>query len=132
MLDSNTSNTFLDSFQLIVAIYLFYTAIRGDGSMYRFFDIPEKSQKRVLKPLRIIYFVCGLLALLDTALSALRVSMFTVTFSNNVSTIIQNYELPAFPFLTYTFLNTAGYILTAAIVLLLCGVLFWLWLLRKD
>lgn len=132
MFDFNTSSSFLDSFQLIVAIYLFYIAIRGQGSMYRFFDLPEKSQKRVQKPLRIIYFVCALLALLDTTLSALQSSMFTVTFSGDVSTVVQNYELSAFSFLSYDLLNAAGYILTGAIVLLLCSVLLWLWHLRKS
>ena len=33
---------FLDSFQLIVAFYLFYVSIKGSGQMYRFFDISEE------------------------------------------------------------------------------------------
>ena len=63
------STMFLDSFQLIVAIYLLYLAIKGQGKMYQFFDIPQAEQPRVQKLLRRTYLVCGLLALLDAGVT---------------------------------------------------------------
>ena len=65
MFDASGSAAALDSFQLIVALYLFYVAIKGSGTMYRFFDLPEEYQHKTRTPLRIIYVVCGVLALLD-------------------------------------------------------------------
>lgn len=57
----------LDSFQLIVGLYLLYVAIKGDGTLYRFFDLPEDDQKKVKRPLRMIYALCGVLALAEAA-----------------------------------------------------------------
>ena len=57
---------FLDSFQLIVAFYLFYVSIKGSGQMYRFFDISEEDQMRVRLPLRHLLIVCGYLRLQDS------------------------------------------------------------------
>ena len=55
MFDASGSAAALDSFQLIVALYLFYVAIKGSGTMYRFFDLPEEYQHKTRTPLRIIY-----------------------------------------------------------------------------
>lgn len=55
----------LDSFQLIVGLYLLYVAIKGDGTLYRFFDLPEDVQIKVKRPLRLIYALCGILALAE-------------------------------------------------------------------
>ena len=34
----------LDSFQLIVGLYLYYVAIKGSGQMYRFGDMDEETK----------------------------------------------------------------------------------------
>ena len=62
MFDASGSAAALDSFQLIVALYLFYVAIKGSGTMYRFFDLPEEYQHKTRTPLRIIYAACGVSA----------------------------------------------------------------------
>ncbi|MBQ8589921.1 MAG: hypothetical protein IJ486_05650 [Firmicutes bacterium] len=42
----NTLSTVsLDSFQLIVAIYLFYVAAKGSGTLYRFGIFPRKKRR---------------------------------------------------------------------------------------
>ena len=58
----------LDSFQLIVGLYLAYVAVKGSGTLYNFFDLPEKEQQRVKTPLRLCYGVCALLALTEAGL----------------------------------------------------------------
>ena len=128
MFDASGSAAALDSFQLIVALYLFYVAIKGSGTMYRFFDLPEEYQHKTRTPLRIIYVVCGVLALLDAALSMLRSSMFTVAAVDGASVVTQNYTIPA---LSYSFIEIAGSVLTGLIVAALCGVLIWLRVLSK-
>lgn len=131
MFDASGSAAALDSFQLIVALYLFYVAIKGSGTMYRFFDLPEEYQHKTRTSLRIIYVVCGVLALLDAALSMLRSSMFTVAAVDGASVVTQNYTTPALPFLSYSFIEIAGSVLTGLIVAALCGVLIWLRVLSK-
>ena len=131
MFDASGSAAALDSFQLIVALYLFYVAIKGSGTMYRFFDLPEEYQHKTRTPLRIIYVVCGVLALLDAALSMLRSSMFTVAAVDDASVVTHNYTIPALPFLSYSFIEIASSVLTGLIVAALCGVLIWLRVLSK-
>ena len=58
----------LDSFQLIIGLYLLYVAAKGSGTMYNFFDLPEEDQQRIKNPLRITYAVCGIIALTEAAL----------------------------------------------------------------
>lgn len=55
----------LDSFQLIVGLYLLYVAIRGSGTLYNFFDLSDEDRCRVNRPLRCVYAVCGVLALAE-------------------------------------------------------------------
>ena len=131
MFDASGSAAALGSFQLIVALYLFYVAIKGSGTMYRFFDLPEEYQHKTRTPLRIIYVVCGVLALLDAALSMLRSSMFTVAAVDGASVVTQNYTIPVLPFLSYSFIEIASSVLTGLIVAVLCGVLVWLRILSK-
>jgi len=58
----------LDSFQLIIGGYLIYVAIKGHGTLYNFFDLPKKAQQRIITPLRIVYAICGLIALCEAGL----------------------------------------------------------------
>ena len=37
----------LDSFQIVVALYLFYIAFKGSGQMYRFGDMVEETQQQI-------------------------------------------------------------------------------------
>ena len=60
----------LDSFQLIVGIYLIYSACRGRGTLYNFFDIAQEEQEKVRKTLRMIYALCGILALAEVGFCA--------------------------------------------------------------
>lgn len=110
----------LDSFQLIVGLYLIYIAIKGSGQMYRFFDLSDHDQQRVKKPLRIIYCVCGLLALMDSGLCMLQNSMFTQTVTETTTVITQNYSIDSLPFLSFDFLNIVTSVLT---ILVICGLL---------
>lgn len=113
------SSLFLDSFQLIVAGYLLYIAIKGSGTMYRFFDLPEREQPRIRKLLRTVYLVCGLLALLDAGANMLQNSMFTQQVLESGTTITQNFTLDGFAFVTYDLLSIVSTVLTCAIILTL-------------
>lgn len=117
---------FLDSFQLIVAFYLFYVSFKGSGQMYRFFDISEEDQMRVRLPLRLIYAIAGIIALVESAVCMLQNQMFTQTITENGVIIIQNFSIEVLPFLTYDMMSTISSALTLVIVLLLAGVVIWL------
>ena len=58
----------LDSFQVIVGLYLIYVAVKGKGTLYNFHDIPEEGKARVLTRLRLVYALCGVLALAEAGL----------------------------------------------------------------
>ena len=120
------STVFLDSFQLIVAVYLLYLAIKGKGKMYQFFDIPQSEQPRVQKLLRRTYLICGLLALLDAAVNMLQNTMFTQNILETGTTITQNFTVESMPFINYELLSTISTVLTGLIILSLAGVFIYL------
>ena len=120
------STMFLDSFQLIVAIYLLYLAIKGQGKMYQFFDIPQAEQPRVQKLLRRTYLVCGLLALLDAGVNMLQNTMYTQNILETGTTITQNFTLESLPFIRYELLSNISTVLTGLIILGLAGVFIYL------
>ena len=126
------SGVFLDSFQLIVAAYLLYIAAKGDGQMYRFFDLPKEEQPRVRRLLRTAYLVCGLLALLDAGANMLQNSMFSQRFAaDGTATVLQNFTLPSLPFVTYSLLSVVSTVLTCLIIGILACVFFYLRTLSK-
>lgn len=122
----------LDSFQLVVALYLFYIAIKGKGQMYRFGQMSSEQQQRIRKPLRLIYAGAGLIALLDTGVCMLQGYMFTLTNTGGANQVTQNFSLDAFPFITYELLSAISFAMTMLVVLTLAGVAVWMYRLSKD
>lgn len=120
------SNLFLDSFQLIVAAYLLYVAIKGKGNMYRFFDIPQSEQQRIHKLLRTSYLICGLLALLDAGVNMLQNSMYSQQILDTGVEITQNFTVNALPFLSYSLLSGTSSVLTALIIFILAATFLYL------
>ena len=94
--------------------------------MYRFFDISEEDKMRVRLPLRLIYAIAGIIALVESAVCMLQNQMFTQTITENGVIIIQNFSIEVLPFLTYDMMSTISSALTLVIVLLLAGVVIWL------
>ncbi|MBQ1215597.1 MAG: hypothetical protein IIX88_04610 [Firmicutes bacterium] len=124
---NNISMVSLDSFQLIIAIYLFYVAAKGSGTLYRFGDLPEEDQIKVKPKLRLIYFLCGLIALLETGVCMIQNSMFTLVQTESGSAeYIQNFQLEFFPALTYSTLNILSTALSGLIILILAITFLWL------
>lgn len=113
----------LDSFQLIIAAYLFYTAIRGKGTLFNFPEVPDSKREDVRRKLRIAYTAGGCIALLDGLASILQNDMFTVTYTETGAEITQNYVIEALPFLSYDLLSTVSVICTVLIVSLLIGLI---------
>ena len=120
----------LDSFQIVVALYLFYVAGKGSGQMYRFGNMDEETQQQIRKPLRILYAVGGLIALIEFGLCCLQNSMFTRTADEVGVTIVQNFSIEALSFLSYDLLS----ILTSILTTLLVGLLIFIvaWMQRKS
>ncbi|NLZ99439.1 MAG: hypothetical protein GX924_00160 [Clostridiaceae bacterium] len=116
----------LDSFQLIVGLYLYYVAIKGSGQMYRFGDMDEETERHIRRPLRIIYTVGGTLALIEFGLCALQNSMFTRTVDESGISITQNYSIDVLPFLSYNLLSILIFSLTVLLVGLLVFVFVWM------
>ena len=115
----------LDSFQLIVALYLFYIAIKGSGQMYRFGDMDEEKQALVRKPLHVCYAISGFIALADFGVCCLQSSMFTRTVGEDGVQIVQNFTMDALPFLSYKMLTTASSVLIALLLGMLVFVVIW-------
>ncbi|MBR4075207.1 MAG: hypothetical protein IKK22_07275 [Firmicutes bacterium] len=127
---NNISMVSLDSFQLIIAIYLFYVAAKGSGTLYRFGDLPEEEELRIRPKLRLIYFSCGLIALFETGVCMLQNSMFSLVQGEGGSAeYIQNFQLEVLPGLTYTGLSTISSVLSGLIILIL--ILTFLWIRKK-
>ena len=59
----------LDAFQILVAAYLFYVAIKGSGTLYNFPEIPKKKKEAVRNTLRKLYALGGFISLIDGAAS---------------------------------------------------------------
>ena len=120
------STALLDSFQLIVALYLFYVAIRGSGQMYRFVEESHPEYQAVRRRLRLIYLVGGFLALIDFGVNALQGQMFTRVVEEDGVRIVQNFSVEQLPFLSYNLLSVVSTVLTAILAILLVAVVLWL------
>ena len=121
------STALLDSFQLIVAGYLLFIAIKGNGQMYRFGNLSEADQAAVHKPLRILYAIGGVIALAEFGISSLKSSMFTIVSTEAGSSITQNFSISGFSFLTYDLLGFISTVLNVCLILLLMGIFIWLY-----
>lgn len=119
-------NSFLDSFQLVIGLYLLYVAIKGSGQMYRFMDLAEEDQQRVQRPLRLLYALGAVLTLAEFGLCALQNSMFTRTVTEEGVQITQNFTLEGLPFLSYGLLSSISSFLSLGVVALLAGIFLWL------
>lgn len=116
----------LDSFQIVVALYLFYVALKGSGQMYRFGDMDEATQLQIRTRLRILYALGGLIALAEFGVCCLQNNMFTRTADAAGVTIVQNYSIPSLPFLSYELLSVVSAVLTALLVGLLAFIFIWM------
>jgi len=112
-------NSLLDSFQLIVGLYLIYVAIKGSGQMYRFENVPAEQQDSVRKKLRIFYAAAAAVALADFGVSYLMNTMFTVSADGGERIVTQNYTLPQLPFLTYDLLFAVSNVLSVLLIAML-------------
>lgn len=101
------STVSLDSFQLIVGLYLAYVSIKGSGTLYNFFDLSKADQKRVRIPLRLIYGLCSLIALAEAALCIWQGG--------------RGYDV-----LSLQTVNTISSVMTALIILILVLTFIWL------
>lgn len=101
------STVSLDSFQIIIGVYLIYVSIKGSGTLYNFYEIKKVSPLFVTKTLRKIYAFCGILALTDGVLCI-------------VQTSSGNSFLPPLTF------NLISGLLTILIVLILAITIIWL------
>lgn len=116
----------LDAFQLLIAVYLFYVAIKGSGTLYNFPTVPKKKQETVRQNLRKMYAAGGVISLLDGAASMLQNSMFSVEYTENGMEISQNYTIPALPFISYQFLSAFSFGCTVLFLLLLAGIVLYI------
>ena len=120
------SRVSLDAFQLLIAAYLFYVAVKGSGTLYNFPEIPEKKRETVRQQLRKIYALCGFVALFDGCVALLQNSMFSVEYTENGPQITQNFTIRALPFLSYSMLSAVSTICTVIFVLILVGVILYI------
>ena len=114
-----SQNSLLDSFQLIVGLYLLYIAVKGKGQMYRFDNVPAERKDSVRAKLRVFYAAAAAVSLADFGISYLMNTMFTVSADGTQSIVTQNYTIPQLPFLTYDLLFTVSNILNIILIVML-------------
>ena len=122
---------FIDSFQLIIGIYLLYMGVKGENLENRLSGTPDKNEVKEPVALRVLYIVGAVFALSDFGICMLRNKMFTVEAAQEGVTITQNFTIDALPFLTYDLMNTVSRVLSLLALAVLIGSAIWLFILSS-
>ena len=122
---------FIDSFQLIIGIYLLYMGVRGENLENLLSGTPDKNEVKEPVALRVLYIVGAVFALSDFGICMLRNKMFTVEAAQEGVTITQNFTIDALPFLTYDLMNTVSRVLSLLALAVLIGSAVWLLILSS-
>ena len=122
---------FIDSFQLIIGIYLLYMGVKGENLGNRLSGTPDKNEVKEPVALRVLYIVGAVFALSDFGICMLRNKMFTVEAAQEGVNITQNFTIDALPFLTYDLMNTVSRVLSLLALAVLIGSAIWLFILSS-
>lgn len=122
---------FIDSFQLIIGIYLLYMGVKGENLENRLSGTPDKNEVKEPAALRVLYIVGAVFALSDFGICMLRNKMFTVEAAQEGVSITQNFTIDALPFLTYDLMNTVSRVLSLLALAVLIGSAIWLFILSS-
>ena len=122
---------FIDSFQLIIGIYLLYMGVKGENLGNRLSGTPDKNEVKEPAALRVLYIVGAVFALSDFGICMLRNKMFTVEAAQEGVSITQNFTIDALPFLTYDLMNTVSRVLSLLALAVLIGSAIWLFILSS-
>ncbi len=122
---------FIDSFQLIIGIYLLYMGVKGENLGNRLSGTPDKNEVKEPVALRVLYIVGAVFALSDFGICMLRNKMFTVEAAQEGVNITQNFTIDALPFLTYDLMNTVSRVLSLLALAVLIGSAVWLLILSS-
>ena len=122
---------FIDSFQLIIGIYLLYMGVKGENLENRLSGTPDKNEVTEPAALRVLYIVGAVFALSDFGICMLRNKMFTVEAAQEGVSITQNFTIDALPFLTYDLMNTVSRVLSLLALAVLIGSAIWLLILSS-
>ena len=122
---------FIDSFQLIIGIYLLYMGVNGENLENRLSGTPDKNEVKEPAALRVLYIVGAVFALSDFGICMLRNKMFTVEAAQEGVSITQNFTIDALPFLTYDLMNTVSRVLSLLALAVLIGSAIWLFILSS-
>ena len=122
---------FIDSFQLIIGIYLLYMGVKGENLENRLSGTPDKNEVKGPAALRVLYIVGAVFALSDFGICMLRNKMFTVEAAQEGVSITQNFTIDALPFLTYDLMNTVSRVLSLLALAVLIGSAIWLFILSS-
>lgn len=122
---------FIDSFQLIIGIYLLYMGVKGENLGNRLSGTPDKNEVKEPVALRVLYIVGAVFALSDFGICMLRNKMFTVEAAQEGVTVTQNFTIDALPFLTYDLMNTVSRVLSLLALAVLIGSAVWLLILSS-
>ena len=122
---------FIDSFQLIIGIYLLYMGVRGENLENLLSGTPDKNEVKEPVALRVLYIVGAVFALSDFGICMLRNKMFTVEAAQEGVNITQNFTIDALPFLTYDLMNTVSRVLSLLALAVLIGSAVWLLILSS-
>ena len=122
---------FIDSFQLIIGIYLLYMGVKGENLENRLSGTPDKNEVKEPAALRVLYIVGAVFALSDFGICMLRNKMFTVEAAQEGVSITQNFTIDALPFLTYDLMNTVSRVLSLLALAVLIVSAVWLLILSS-
>ena len=121
-------DAFYDFFQLFVALFLMYAAIKGKGNLYPTEGLLEDYLPKIHRVLRRVYAIGGVAALFAFGLCMLRRAMFTTLYNTDgtVAGIAQKFQLEFAPFVTYRFLTIANVVMAVILVAGLMVPFVWL------
>ena len=125
---SSLYDAFYDFFQLFVAAFLLYAAVKGKGNLFPTEGIVEEYIPKIHRVLRRVYVVGGIAALFAFGLCMLRRAMFTPLYNTDgtVAGVAQNFQLDFAPFVTYQFLTIANVVMAVILVAGLMVPFIWL------
>lgn len=122
---------FIDSFQLLIGVYLLYMGLKGENLENRMNGVPDKNEVKEPRALRGLYIAGGIFALADFAICCLRNWMFTVEQTEAGVSVTQMHTISSLPFLTYDLMNQVSRILSLLAIAVLVGSFIWLFILSS-
>ena len=103
-------------------------AWKGDSTTFQIETLPKDDQLRTKRKLKILYVICGCIALSEFGVSILKNQMFAQTVSDSgILTITQNFKIPGMSFISFRLLSMLSTVLSILVFVMLIGIVIWIY-----